>query len=308
MKHMSIQQMSGNRTTWINIVRPTAQDAEALRRIYPYIHPLNIEDILSSNERPKIDTYDDYIFVVMHFPVWDSKIRLSRQSEVEFFIGRGYVVTIHEGNLKPLERLYDRCLTDETAPKKFLDGGASHAFYYILDLLVDYVFPIMRRTDSNIRSIEETVFTADAREVIREIAVLRRDIIALRRIIRQQVPILQSLERMTHPIIQEELEDYFGDILDHLNRARDMIDEDYEIIASLSETADTLVSHRINGVIRVLTVFSVIMLPLTLLSSIYGMNINLPFADHQNAFLILSGIMVTIAIGMLLYFRMKKWL
>jgi magnesium transporter len=152
------------------------------------------------------------------------------------------------------------------------------------------------------------VFTADAREVIREIAVLRRDIIALRRIIRQQVPILQSLERMTHPIIQEELEDYFGDILDHLNRARDMIDEDYEIIASLSETADTLVSHRINGVIRVLTVFSVIMLPLTLLSSIYGMNINLPFADHQNAFLILSGIMVTIAIGMLLYFRMKKWL
>lgn len=305
---MSIRQISGSRTTWINIVHPTAQDAEALRRIYPYIHPLNLEDILSTNERPKIDTYDDYIFIVMHFPVWDAKMSLSRQSEVEFFIGRGYIITIHEGNLKPLERLYERSLSDDENAKKFLSGGAPHAFYHIVDMLVDYVFPIMRRTDANIRAIEETIFDADSSDVIREITVLRRDIIALRRIIRQQVPILQALERITHPIIQEDLEDYFGDILDHLYRARDMIDEDYEVIGSLSDTANTLVSHRINGVMRVLTVFSVVMLPLTLISSIYGMNVDLPLSDHPSAFLLVNGAMVLIAVSMLAYFRMKKWL
>ncbi|MDX2160252.1 MAG: magnesium/cobalt transporter CorA [bacterium] len=305
---MSIQQMAGSRTTWINIIHPTPQDVEALRRIYPYIHPLNLADILSTNERPKLDTAEDYVFVVMHFPVWNKTLSLSRQSEIEFFIGRGYVVTIHEGNIRPLEELYNKCLLDKSTSHQFLDGGAGHAFYVLLNMLVDYVFPILRKVDQNLRSIEETVFTADAREVIREIAVLRRDIIALRRIIRQQIPIVQQLERLKHPVIQEDLEDYFGDILDHLYRARDMIDENYEIISGLSETADTLMSHRINAVMRILTVISVIMLPLTLLSSIYGMNIPLPFADHPAAFLLVNGMMATIALGMLVFFRSRKWL
>jgi len=305
---MSIQQMSGKRITWINIVHPTPQDVEALHRIYPYIHPLNLEDILSTNERPKLDTQDDYVFVVMHFPVWNPKLRLSRQSEIEFLIGRGYVVTIHEGNLKPLEELYDKCLIDKTATNRFLDGGASHAFYSILDMLVDYILPILNRLDISIRQIEETVFTSDARQVIRDIALLRRDIISLRRIIRQQIPIIENLERLTHPVMQEDMEDYFSDILDHIYRARDMIDEDYEIIGGLSETADTLVSHRINEVIRVLTIFSVIMLPLTLVSSIYGMNIALPFAEHPDAFLLILVSLVFIVVVMVLYFRYRKWL
>jgi len=300
--------MSGKRTTWINIVHPTPHDVEALRRIYPYIHPLNLEDILSTNERPKLDTQDDYVFLVMHFPIWDARLQLSRQSEIEFFIGRGYVVTIHEANLEPLEDLYDRCLIDKKATGKFLDGGASHAFYVILDMLVDQIFPLLTRVDSSIRHLEETVFSSDARNLIRQIAVLRRDIIALRRIIRQQIPIIQQLERLTHPVIQEEMEDYFGDILDHIYRARDMIDEDYEIIGGLSDTADTLVSHRINEVIRLLTIFSVIMLPLTLVSSLYGMNVHLPGAEDQNAFLWIIISLFVIAGVMLAYFRHRKWL
>ncbi len=305
---MSIHQMAGSRTTWINIIHPTPKDVEALHRIYPYIHPLNLEDILSSNERPKIDVYDDYIFIVMHFPSFDARARLTRPAEVEFLIGRGYVVTIHDGILKGLNELYDRCVVNSEEPGKFLNGSASHALYYLLDHLVDHLFPILRHVDSNIRKIEENIFTSDAREIIREIAIQRRDIIALRRIIRQQVPVFQTLEKTDHAVIQEELEDYFGDILDHLYRGRDIIDEDYEIIVGLAETADTLVSHRINSVMRVLTVISVIMLPLTLLSSIYGMNINLPFADHPNAFLIVNGMMFTIAAAMLIYFRYKRWL
>jgi magnesium transporter len=116
------------------------------------------------------------------------------------------------------------------------------------------------------------------------------------------------LEKTEHPILHEDLEEYFGDILDHLYKARDIVDENAEIISSLAETADTLASHRINEVIRILTVISVVMLPLTLVSSIYGMNIGLPLDSHPNAFIIISGSMLTLAVAMLLYFRRRNWL
>jgi magnesium transporter len=274
-----------------------------------YIHPLNLEDLLSPMERPKIDDDDNYIFLVMQFPVWDAAKRLSRPREVDMIVGRGYVVTVHDGTLKPLVQLWRQCQENPEALHNLLGRSASHAFYDILDKLVDYFFPILRKVDANIRAIEESIFTAEARTIIRDIALVRRDIIALRRIIRQQVPIMENLERKERPILQEELDEYFGDILDHLYKARDIIDEDYEIIAGLSETADTLINNRVNEVIRILTVISVIMLPLTLISSIYGMNISsLPFAQHEHSFLIVNGIMLLIAVGMLVYFRIRNWL
>ena len=181
-------------------------------------------------------------------------------------------------------------------------------FITLIDQLVDYVFPILGKVDRRIHAIEDQLFESNARRVVQEIALLRRDIISLRRIIRQQIPIVQQLERADHPILHEDMEEYFGDIADHLFKLRDIADENYEIINSFAETADTLASYRINEVMRILTVISVIMLPLTLISSIYGMNIELPFAEDHNAFIITSGVMIVIAILMLIYFRKRNWL
>ncbi len=157
-----------------------------------------------------------------------------------------------------------------------------------------------------------SIFTADTRLTIRDISLVRRDIIALRRIIRQQVPIVERLEQVEHPIIHDELEEYFGDIADHLYKARDIIDENFEVINSLADTVDTLASHRINEVMRILTVISVIMLPLTLLTSFYGMNIPLPgqsdFLMRDEPFWILTLAMILLVIGLLFYFRRRGWL
>ncbi|MDZ4767216.1 MAG: magnesium/cobalt transporter CorA [Chloroflexota bacterium] len=305
---MALYRLSGTRTTWINVIHPTPQDIDALRRMYPYFHPLNLEDTLSPIERPKIDDGDDYLFVVMHFPLWDAAHRLTRQSEVDFFVGRGFVITLHDGALKPLRDLYDACQSQESDLKKLLDGSASHSFYAILDKLIDYCFPIMRKVDGNIRAIEERIFTDEDKALIRDIAIVRRDIISLRRIIRQQVPIMENLERIERPIIQEDLDEYFGDIVDHVHTLRDIVDEDFEIIVGLSDTADTLINHRLNGVIRVLTVISVIILPLTLVSGIYGMNVSLPLDDHPDAYLVVLGLMVVLAVSLLVYFKRRKWL
>ncbi|MCB9454049.1 MAG: magnesium/cobalt transporter CorA [Anaerolineaceae bacterium] len=306
---MTTVEITHNRFTWTNIIAPDADDVERLRLAQPYIHPLNLEDLTSPLERPKIDEQDEYLFVVMHFPVWDAAHRLSRASEIEFIVGRNFLVTAHDGTLKALNQLFERCQQDADERQKIMGRGANDAFYVIVDVLVDYIFPILRKVDGNIQAIEEDIFTSDARQIIQDIAIARRDIIALRRIIRHQVPIVEQLEATEHPIMREELEEYFGDTVDHLHKARDIIDENAEIITGLSDTANTLANHRINEVMRVLTVISVIMLPLTLVSGIYGMNFEvLPLDNHPFGFLVIIGLMVTLAVSMLIYFRRRHWL
>jgi magnesium transporter len=305
---MTTYRLSHDRVTWMNIIHPNPDDIEALRESYPFLHPLNLEDMLSPMERPKLDEDDNYLFVVLHFPQWDPVQRLSRAQEIDIVIGRGYLVTIHDGTLKPVARLFQQCEADTSTRQRYMGRGANHTFYAIIDVLVDHVFPMLRKIDKNIETIEESIFTYDTRQVIREITLVRRDVIALRRIIRQQVPILEALEDTEHPIIHEDFEEYFGDLVDHMSKARDFIDEDFEIVGNLAETADMLANYRTNEVMRILTVISVIMLPLTLISSVYGMNVPLPLQNDPYSFLVISLGMVLLTLVLLFYFRRRGWL
>jgi magnesium transporter len=304
---MTIETVTYGKVTWTNIERPRPEDIEVLRRNYNF-HPLDLEDCLSKIERPKIDEYEDYLFIVMHFPVYDPDQRISRPSEVDYFIGSGYLVTVHDGILKPIYQLFDDCQRYERTRAKHMGRGASRLLYSVIDVLVDYCFPILDKVDSNIHVIEEEVFTEDMRRIVQEISIARRDIIALRRIIRPQIPIVVNLEQKDRPFIQEELDVYFGDIVDHLNKAWDILEDHREVIEGLSETSDSVISYRLNEVMRILTIISVIMLPLTLLSGIYGMNIYLPLARHPYSFILLLGLMVLMAGGMIVYFKRQHWL
>jgi magnesium transporter len=305
---MATYEMRCNRFTWVNLVTPTPDDIRRLGEVYPYIHPLHLEDMLSPLERPKVDEDENYLFVVTHFPVWDPQNRLSRSSGIEFLVGRNVLITIHDGTLKPMVRLFAQYQQHEDEHTRLAGKGANDVFYMIVDQLVDYIFPILNKVDGNLRAIEDSIFTADARQIVRDIALVRRDIIVLRRMIRHLVPIVENLAHTEHPIIREDLEEYFDDAVDHLYAARDIIDEDAEVIAGLADTTNTLVTHRLNDVMRVLTVISVIMLPLTLVSGIYGMNIELPLMEHPAAFIVLMMLMLFIAFSMLLYFRYRKWI
>ncbi|MDE2853105.1 MAG: magnesium/cobalt transporter CorA [Chloroflexota bacterium] len=305
---MATRIIQHNPVTWTDIVHPSAEDVAALRERFPGFHPLYLEDVLSRIERPKLDQDDDYLFLVLHFPLWDSRDELSRASEVNIFVLRGNLVTVHNGTLKPLVTAFQRCEADESERERLLGRGINHALYSLIDQLVDYIFPILNKVDRRVHAIEDALFESDAKRVIQELALLRRDIISLRRIIRGQIPIILQLETCDHPILHEHMEEYFGDIADHLFKLRDIADENFEIVNSFADTADTLASYRINEVMRILTVISVIMLPLTLISSIYGMNIVLPFADDPHAFMITAAIMIIIVILMLAWFRKRGWL
>jgi magnesium transporter len=304
---MPVAALSHGHVTWVNIEKPTAQDMEYLRQHYPF-HPLDLEDCLSRIERPKIDEYDDYLFIIMQFPVFDRSRRVSLPGEIDLFIGAGYLVTVHDGNLWPITRLFDECQADDERRAKHMGRGASRLLHDVIDGLVDYIFPILYKVDANIREIEEDIFTEQVPDVVREISWVRRDVIALQRIIKPQIPIVANLERRDRPFIREGMDVYFGDVLDHLNKAWDMLEDHRDVIAVLSDTANTLTSYRINEVIKILTIISVIMLPLTLVSSIYGMNIRLPLENQPLAFVLILVLMALTVGGMLLYFRVRRWI
>lgn len=303
-----MQTIQHGRVTWINIERAAQEDIHYLRENYPHFHPLDLEDLQSRIERPKIDEYDDYLFVVMQFPLWDAVQRVSRASEVDMFVGSGYLITVSDGALKPLRTLFEQCETNASVREQYMGRGASKTFYAVIDRLVDYILPILYKVDANIRNLEEEIFSEKSRQVMQDLSFIRRDIIALRRIIRPQIAIVENLEKVDRPFIREDLDVYFGDILDHLIKSWEIVEDHLEVINGLGDTANALVSYRLNEVMQILTVISVIMLPLTLISGIYGMNVPLPVQNQEEAFILVLVLMFGIAFSMLAYFRHRGWL
>ncbi|MFN2243212.1 MAG: magnesium/cobalt transporter CorA [Anaerolineae bacterium] len=306
---MGVEVLTHGRMTWTNIEKPTPQDMEVLRQRYPHFHPLDFEDCLSRMERPKIDEYDDYLFIIMQFPVFDASSRISKPGEVDMFIGKGYLVTVHDGDLWPITGLFDDCQANQRTRERHMGRGASRLMHDVIDRLVDYCFPILYKVEANIREIEEDIFTEQVPGVVRELSWVRRDIISLQRIVKPQIAIVSNLEQKDRPFIREDLDVYFDDVLDHLRKAWDILEDERDVIEGLDDTANTLTSYRLGEIMKILTIISVILLPLTLLSGIYGMNIVLPLDENSPyTFLIILGLMAFMAAGMLLYFRRKRWI
>ncbi len=309
-KLRTVESVTWEGLTWVNIERPTERETEYLAKHYPF-HPLHLDDCLSRIQRPKIDESEDYIFIVLHFPVFHREPHVTAPSQVSIFISENYLVTVHKGELKPLTKLFDASQSDERALKENLGRGSGYLLYRIVDRLVDYCLPILDKIIDNIERVEEGIFDKLPRETVREISLLRRDIISYRRIIWPLRAVLGTLEPKTRRFVKEDMAEYFGDLVDHVDKIWDNLDECKEVIEGLSDTNNSLTSNRINEVMRVLTIIATIMMPLTVVSSIYGMNIGLPGGldgGSSATFGVMIGIMVLIAGGMLLFFRRRHWI
>jgi magnesium transporter len=292
---------------WVDIARPTVREIEYLRREF-HFDEFALEDCLSRIQRPKLDDYETYLFLVLHIPVHDKLTRRTSAAEVDIFVGPDYVVTVHDERAKPLTVLFEAVRDNRLVREANMSRGSGLLFYRIIDRLVDYIFPVLSKMADNIETIEEMTFDRNVLRTVQEISIVRRDLIAMRRIIRPQLGVLGTLARKDVPWLKLDEDDYFGDIHDHLAKAWDTLEDFQDVVTSLGNANDSLNLHRTNEVIRALTIISVIMLPLTLVSGIYGMNIRLPFEESPMAFLIIGGIMVTIAISMLSVFRWRGWL
>ncbi len=304
---LNVESTKWGKLTWVNVEKPTRREMEYLAQNYPF-DSFVLEDCLSRVERPKIDEYDNYLFIVLHFPVFNKRVRVTTSSQVSIFIGEDYVVTVHAGDLKTLAKLFDDCQQHERAREDNMGRSSGYLLYRVLDRLVDYCFPILNRIIANVEAADERLFSDNASDTEREISLLRRDIMAYRRIIRPQPDIIKSLEEEDYPFLKEDLDVYFGDIGDHILKINESLDEYKEVVEGLNASIDSLYSRRANEVTKMLTVLGTILLPLLALASLYGMNVPLPFYDSSLAFLFIILITLAISGGMLAYFRLKHWI
>jgi len=222
------------------------------------------------------------------------------------FIGEKYLITLHKGELKPLVKLFRECQIDEESRQENFSQGPSYILYRIIDRLIDYCFQILNKIVDNIEEVEDNIFSDSARGAVKEISTLRRDIISFRRIIWPIRAVIGSLEPKIRRFTKMDLAVYFGDTVDHVDKIWDALDEYKEIIEGLNDTYDSLAGNRTNDVMRMLTVIAVILLPITVIASIWGMNIPLPFQNSTHSLLFVFLIMAVIIGGMLYFFRRKR--
>jgi magnesium transporter len=273
-------------------------------------HPLDIEDILSKRQRPKVDEYaeDGYIFAVLHFPVYDKAVQRLNAAELDFFVGQGYLVTLPNVELLPVTRLFRRCYEDKDLRQQLFSKGSGYLLYHVLDDLFDYCFPILDKIGHKLDSIEDAMFEERAEDVVRDISNVKQEIISYRKIIKPERATLRVLERQVERFLPEELELYFDDIVDAAERIWDLLDNFKEVIEGLESTNESVISHRQNDILRILTVFSVVLLPLTLITGIFGMNVRFPGFESSEAWWGIVAGMVAVLAGLLGFFRYKRWL
>jgi len=292
---------------WINIERPGPLDQAWLEEHFEF-HPLDYEDVRSRNQRPKIDEYPDYLFVVLHFPVFDKKVGRLNTAELDIFIGPDYLITLPNVELPPVEYLFERCRGSEQMRDELFSKGPGYLLYKVVDTAFDYCFPMLRKIGNKLDRIEEEIFEGRSQEIVRDLSNAKQEIINFRKIIRPQRSVLRDLERNKQRYLAADMEIYFDDIIDASERIWDMLENYKEVVDGLEDTNESVLSHRLNDVLLVLTSVSIVFLPLTLIASIWGMNVRVPGEGQIGAFWIIIGAMVALFAGMVWFFRRRRWL
>jgi len=306
----NVEIIDGAGLRWVNIERPTPREWAWLQENFEF-HALDLEDVLSRNQRPKIDEYPDYLFIVLHLPAYDPSVGRLNVGELDIFVGPDFVVTIPNRPLQPVEYLFERCRQEEELREKLFARGSGYLLYRIVDDSFDYCFPMLRKIGNKLDAIEDDIFVEGrSHEVVRDLSEVKQEIINFRKVIRPQRPVLRDLENVKQRFLAPnmDLEIYFDDIVDAHERIWDMLENYKEMVEALEDTNESVLNHRVNEILRVLTAISVIVLPLTLIASIWGMNVGVPGQGDSEDFYVVIGVMVLILVAMLSYFRKRDWL
>lgn len=297
---------------WQHITNPTEDDFNYLMEDFNF-HPLDIEDCRGTNQRPKIDEYDDYYFLILHFPYFDKGNKNVRTREVKIFWGKDYIITIGKSHWV-VKKLFDEVQEDLAENDEDTIEAMSCSdllLYTILDRLMLETYQLILRIGSEIDLINYDIFNKKARNIIELISITRRNIILLNTTFKPQLRVLHMFEsggiKGFVDSEQVDMEDYWGDILDQYQKMYDLVEDYGELIEGLSKTFDSLQTNRTNDIMRVLTYFSTVMLPLTVVASLFGMNVEFPFITNTLSFWIILGSMALLTTGLLFYFnRMTK--
>lgn len=277
---MAVRTITYNKIVWHYIDQVDDLAIQLLEGEFNF-HPLDIKDVLGEAEESKVDVYKNYLFLILHFPVLHRGSGRVESIEIDIFLGRDFLITVQKGKFKPMRDVYYKMQNSTRYRKTCFSRDAGYLLYRILEVLYKDTKNITNYIARKLRMLEDEVYSDEiSEETAKKIAYLRRKILEMKRIFDPQVEVVGMLSQLKTKFMPADLNVYFDDIDDYVEKVANFLDNQKYAMKDLLEVHDSLVTHKTNKVIKVLTVFSVALLPLTLLSGIYGMNIPLPFSHH----------------------------
>lgn len=341
---MNIQTVKFRDVSFINVATPGDFEVKYLKNTFGF-DSLHLDDYINKTQAPKIEIFKEYALLVLDFPYFTPTVEHKTQekngrstieglldlphaalssvslspfsgqikkrrmftTQIDFFIGKDYLVVLHEGVLLPINDIFAKCQKTLQNRNEYMGQGSVFLAYRVVDALVDTCFPLINEVYTMIDKIDKELEDAPTEKTLEDISVTRRNLVVFQTMIKPLIPLFKQLEEGHYRELNGVMQPFWSNILDHLQKLWERLEDGRELIEGISESNESFLSSRTNQVIKVLTIFSAIVLPLNLLASVYGMNIALPYAHDPNAFLIILVIMFIISLGMLAVFRLKRW-
>lgn len=342
---MNIQTITHKDISLISLTNPGELEIKYLKNNFGF-DTLHLEDYINRIQAPKIEVFKNYSLIVVDFPFFkengtnhpptkplektnkpliESLINIPKNvplpqfpapsrkrriviNQVNFFIGKDYVVILHEGNLDPINNIFSLCQGSLQSRDEYMSDGTVFLAYRILDALVDSCFPILNELSATIDKIDRELENPKSERTLEMISVTRRNIVVFHTMIKPIIPLFKQLEEGKYKELNGTMKLFWGNIVDHLQKIWERIEDNRELLEGISASHESFLASRTTEIVKVLTIFSTIILPLTLFASIYGMNIKgLPVANENYAFFALMLLMVFTAAVMLYIFKLKRW-
>lgn len=305
---MHIRELTTPSLRWVNVTKPEKSELAYLAKEFKF-HPLDLEDCASPAQRPKVDEYPHYLFLVLIFPLYDRKTGELVPAEVDFFISDKYIVTVHRSELFPFMEFFEQCRKDLALQKRVM-ASSDQLLYEILDRLLMHAFPMLDHIAVDISRLQKEIFAGKEQQFVREILATRRNIVAFRRIMAAHKSIIRRVKNKGAKFFKGKgLTFYFDNLVEHTKDIWDALENQKDSIDALKDTNEALISFQLNNIMKLLTIISVVLLPASLVANIFSTNAEYaPIIGQSGDFWMLVGLMTIVGIAMLAFFRKKKWL
>lgn len=300
--------IKGPNVTWIDIQDPHKEDIEYLQKEFNF-HHLVLDQLIPPSWSTKVEAFPDHLLLILFSPSYNREKRESRPRELDIIVTKDILITSHYNSIVPLKEILNQCNLYEEEKEKWMAQGTGYLLHHVLHALWEDCSSKVNKIDQKLTRIEESIFQGKEQEMLKEISIVKADIIDFWKIVRPQKGLFTSLRDISGEFFGSQLTPYFSHMRNHWARVASSLLAQKDTVEAFEDTNNALLSHKTNEIVKVLTVFSVIVLPLVILSQIFGMNTSsLPFQDNPKGFWIIMTVMILGMLTFFLYFKKKKWL
>ncbi len=303
-----MQKVEYNNLTWLDLANPGTNDLLFLKDQF-HLSSNTLQQLIAPIKRPKVEEYQGYLFLVLHFPVFYEKTRQTVPTELDFIVTKNAIVTVYQEPIPYLVRFFEDCLHENSSREEYFKN-AGFLLFCILDKLIDSCLPMLDHVQEKIDIVENKIFEGQEKEMISEVAIIKRDIIDFRRTVKPQRSVLEIIEKKASRFFGQDLDFISQEVIGSNIRVWNTLENHMERIEAMEKTNESLFSYKISEIVKILTVLSFVTFPLNLISGFLGMSLftNVPFMQSSFAYLYVLAFELIVALILIIIFRKKKWL